>query len=296
MDNINVPQVNEPGLKEEWRPIPDDRVVQDTYEVSNLGNVRNIKTGRILKLSVPKKAGYRIAVLPMAGTSTPKRVVGLYVHRMVATLFLPAALPAQTQVDHINGDRLDNRVENLRWVTPRENVLNPVTRQSAKAVFEERAKKCFVPVICITDNNKWFPSVSAASEYYGIDPRSISASCKNADRPLKIKRITINGKLIYRFRYADNQERQHLAVHEVCDDSSTRYNSKPVVYIGGDKPVWFPSVKAAARAFDVSAAVISKACNKHSTGFHRHPRSGRIKLLFRWATPEDRLQQDQQEG
>jgi hypothetical protein len=47
------------------------------------------------------------------------------VHRIVAAAWLePPLFPEQTQIDHIDGDKQNNRVENLRWVTPKENCKN----------------------------------------------------------------------------------------------------------------------------------------------------------------------------
>lgn len=50
------------------------------------------------------------------------------VHRIVALKFIPNP-EHKTEVDHIDGDPKNNRVENLRWVTRQENEMNPITRQ-----------------------------------------------------------------------------------------------------------------------------------------------------------------------
>lgn len=84
----------------------------NNYSISNLGNVRNDKTGRILKYHT-KPNGYKQVQLG-------RKITPQYIHRLVAIAFIPN-IHNKPQVNHINGDKGDNRVENLEWVTASEN-------------------------------------------------------------------------------------------------------------------------------------------------------------------------------
>ena len=79
-------------------------------EVSNFGNVK--VDGKLIDLS--KYHG------------TYKQVHLLRVHRMVAELFIPNP-ENKPYVDHIDGNKYNNHVTNLRWATPSENRLNPIS-------------------------------------------------------------------------------------------------------------------------------------------------------------------------
>ena len=88
------------------------------YSVSNFGRVRNNKTNKIL--SPRNLQGYQRVAFYVDGKPTDFRI-----HRLVAKAFIPNP-ENKPQVNHINGDKTDNRVENLEWVTNSENIKHAI--------------------------------------------------------------------------------------------------------------------------------------------------------------------------
>ena len=97
---------------EEWREIPG---YEGLYEVSNMGNVRNVRRNTLLRLQKTNN-GYIQVWLYKNGIRT-----GLRVHRLVAKAFLlnPENL---TEVNHKDEDKTNNNVDNLEWCNRKYNV------------------------------------------------------------------------------------------------------------------------------------------------------------------------------
>jgi hypothetical protein len=117
------PEEQEEGIIEQYRLIKD----LPNYSISNLGQVRNNKTGRILRQSLDTN-GYMLIRFSIDGKKINK-----WIHKLVAEAFLvnPDNLP---QIDHINRNRTDNNLTNLRWVSGSCNCKN---KKSMKGVVYE---------------------------------------------------------------------------------------------------------------------------------------------------------------
>ncbi|AIK68578.1 HNH endonuclease [Lactococcus phage phi15] len=138
----------------------------EKYEVSNLGRVRNIESGRTLK-PILNHNGY----LKYNLYRHDKRKY-LYLHRILATAFIdnPEGKPC---VNHIDENKLNNDLSNLEWCTERENNIHG-TRM--KRIAEKLFKK--VIQLDLNDNvlNE-FESMTQAEQETGVFVSNISSCC-----------------------------------------------------------------------------------------------------------------------
>lgn len=98
-------------MKEIWKDIKD---YEGLYQVSNCGNIRSMKRNIILKPSINHK-GYLQVVLYKNNISKTKRI-----HRLVAENFI-LNLQNKPQINHIDGNKRNNNLNNLEWCTNSEN-------------------------------------------------------------------------------------------------------------------------------------------------------------------------------
>jgi hypothetical protein len=88
------------------------------YQISNCGEVRNFKTLKLLALKVDRDGYHQIGLRKIGD----RKKYWFSIHRLVGIHFLPKS--ELIQIDHIDHNKLNNNVENLRWTTIVDNNLN----------------------------------------------------------------------------------------------------------------------------------------------------------------------------
>ena len=111
-------------MEEEYKKIDD----YENYEISNQGNVRNTKTNRILK---PRKKGCGYYFIGLCKNCT---TTNFYIHRLVGYAFIPNPenLPC---IDHIDRNKTNNSITNLRWVSRSNNNRNKPKKQNSSSKY-----------------------------------------------------------------------------------------------------------------------------------------------------------------
>jgi hypothetical protein len=163
-------------MSEVWRWVPRYRGL---YEVSNTGRVRGIKRGRILNQGI-SSAGYLIVGL----SKNNKRKTTL-VHRIVLEAFTTRR---KKPVNHKDGNKLNNRVDNLEYTTPKKNQIHAVEKglirsgeKSHRSILTEKQ------VISIVTKESCSSNASLGRKY-GVHESNIS----KIRRGLSWKRVTKN--------------------------------------------------------------------------------------------------------
>ena len=229
--------------------------IETDYSVSTEGEVRKDTTNYILSQS--SQQDYKFVTLLINGQQKRMRV-----HRMVAMTFIenPDNKP---YVNHINGIRYDNNVENLEWVTQSENIQHAVRT----GLMQNGRKKAVIQYNLNGDRMATFESASEAARQTGGSQSKITMCCKR-------QRETAND---YQWRYYDDiQDVQRVEKKFITGKKVAKCDEE------GNILEIFPSFKEAARAVNGTSSAISRVCSGTNI---RHKG-------YKWKLVEEIVQED----
>lgn len=145
-------------MKEVFKPIFG---YESIYCISNLGNTKIIKSGKILKTG--KSRGYLVVTLSKKGHKKTFRV-----HRLVAQAFLEN-INNYKEINHIDENKANNRVDNLEWCDRKYNM----NYMNIKNRISKTLQK---PIVSISETGliRVFESTKQASHVLGVNRGNIS--------------------------------------------------------------------------------------------------------------------------
>lgn len=150
-----------------WRKI---KGFESLYEISNEGEVRNLKTGALITGST-NSYGYRVVRLRKNGKNYDYKL-----HRLLAKTFIENPFNYDC-VNHIDGNKLNNSLENLKWCTRGYN--NKHAREQLSLDFSEK------PIVQSTLDGKFIAlwrNANMIANCLGFSPTTISSCCKGTQK------------------------------------------------------------------------------------------------------------------
>lgn len=196
--NFNIKPITDNVINlnnEKWKILNEN----NNYSISNLGRIKNNITNVLLHPDIYNKGYYRIFIKVNNHRTT------LFIHRLVAKYFVNNE-NGYNIVDHIDGNKLNNNYNNLRWCSVLDNTNNPNTKNNIRKGILNTNKGNKNIVLLLNDNKeviKEFRSAKEAAEYFNISRTYMSNYLNNKtlynrqSNPYKIKHIKGN-ILIYK--------------------------------------------------------------------------------------------------
>ena len=155
-------------MKERWLLIDN----WDNYAVSNMGKIKNVRTGKEIK-QVENKNGYLMVSICQNGKKATFRV-----HRLVALMFIPNP-ENKEEVNHINGDKKNNCVSNLEWNTHKEN-----DNHARKTGLKHDNKPIKITDLETGETNVFF-SISEGARFFNLNNGVLSRALKHRNGKYK---------------------------------------------------------------------------------------------------------------
>ena len=124
---------------EQWKEIKFDEKIskKQKFKISNLGRVINCTNDKEFIRNKSFINGYETISLRQ---EINKKTTSRYVHKLVAEHFLEKDTDTQIYVIHLNYDKKDNALVNLKWATKREKELHQFSNPTWEAIFKNRSK------------------------------------------------------------------------------------------------------------------------------------------------------------
>lgn len=129
------------------------------YEVSNLGNIKNSKTGRVIKTSVNSRGYIQTCI-----RDDKKRQHTIQVHRLIADSFYDGD-HSELDVNHIDGNKLNNRIGNLEFCTRQENIQHAFELGLRKPPRQTRIR--------VLETGKVYESIRECARDINGDPAAV---------------------------------------------------------------------------------------------------------------------------
>lgn len=201
------------------------------YSISDIGEVRNDNRGTLLKLY--EEQGYKTV-----GLHINKKIKRFRVHRLVALMYIenPENKP---YVNHKDGNRSNNCVDNLEWVTPQENTLHAVKTGLLVSVNKRPVKQYDAQGNLIGE----YESITEAAKITNTNATKIIVCCQGG-------RITTNG---CQWRYAEDNSKI----------SNVNPNPQKAISVAQIDPITleviaiYPTLHAAAKAVNGTQSAIT---------------------------------------
>lgn len=260
--------------------------IETDYDINELGEIYSHKTNKILTGTI-YNTGYKMVRLTIEGKKK-----GYAIHRLVAQTFIPNPdnLPV---VNHKDGNKLNNHMNNLEWVSQSKNRQHAIQTKVSKLATEKREK------IKDINENDWIRYkdttylVSIDGEVYNEKTKILLKQTPNNSGYIRYT-LRINGKNISKLAHilvmetwgkqklASNQVINHkdgnkinnnLKNLEVCSKSENalhscyilKNNVKPVIRIINENEIQeYPSIKEAAKQLKVTDGAIRYALKNNS--------------------------------